>query len=198
MNARSRQQVVIPIVTQPANLPSYQAIEAAYLEQGIRIRVSPTRSGQQSGRKSAASLQRHTAFASRNPSRTSSVLHYAPPNLDQQHDCRSFSALQQTSSNDFEQINAHNVSYAQSSQINGETYYSDYFSASIIASEHSNPCTPPEKVPPANETVSTTALFDNNPDLLYMSALLKKSSGDTFRGKQRKNRMVIAFLHFYF
>lgn len=185
MSTRSRQPAVLSNAILPEHLPGYQALEAAYLERGIRIRISPTRtSGQQSsGRKSATGIQRQTAFASRNPSRTSSVLQYTSPNGDQQHDSRPFSALQQTSSNDFEQSHAHNVSYAQSSQINDESFYHDYLAPSIVASEHSNPTSPP--LLQTNELISTTATtsFDTDPDFLYMSILLKKSSGDGFRGK---------------
>lgn len=189
MSNRSRQQVPLANAIQPEHLPGYQALEAAYLERGIRIRISPTRTNQPSGRKSATSLQRHTAFASRNPSRTSSVLQYTSANVDQQHDSRPFSALQQSSSNDFEQTHAHNVSYAQSSQLNDESFYHDCLATSIVASEHSNPTPPP---PPTNEFTSTTATsFENDPDFLYMSTLLKKSSGDAFRGKKKeKIRMV--------
>ena len=188
MNTHSRQQVSLSNVIQPEHLPKYQAIEAAYLERGIRIRLSPTRAGQTTGRNSTGSnLQRHTAFASRNPSRTSSVLQYASNNPEQPHDSRPFSALQQ-SSDDFEPSHAHNVSYAQSSQINDESFYHDYVAASIVASEHYNPSPPPppEKIPPTNEIISTTATsFDNDPDFLYMSTLFKKPSGDAFRGNEK-------------
>ena len=63
MSARSHPQI----------LSSYQAIETAYREQGIRIRLA---SQQQSEKKSNDNLRRHSAFCNRNPSRTSSVLHY--------------------------------------------------------------------------------------------------------------------------
>lgn len=183
MSVRSRREIVIPTASQPSNLASYQAVEAAYLEHGIRIRLSPTRARQQPGRKSENSLQRHSAFLSRNPIRTSSVLHYTTTNLDQQHDSRPFSALQQTSSDDFVQEHTHNVSYAQSSQINEETH-DDFLSTSIIASEHSNPMTLPEKLHITTDIISTTTkLFHNDPDFIYMSELLTKSSGDSFRGK---------------
>jgi hypothetical protein len=183
MNSRSRPEIVIPIAPPPSNLASYQAIESAYLERGIRIRLSPSRtatSAPQTGRKSANNLQRHTAFTSRNPSRTSSVLQYATTNQDQHHDSRSFSALQQTSSGDFEQTSKHNVSYAHSSQIDEETH-PIYYSPSILVSENSNPTTL-EKVPNTHDNLNTPTLYDNDPDLAYMSSLLQKSSGDSFRG----------------
>jgi len=189
MITRFHQSPVTPAASQSSNRPSYQAIEAAYLEHGVRIRVSPTRTSQQSERKSVNSLQRHTAFISRNPIRTTSVLHYTTTDLDQHHDSRSFSALQQSSSNDFEQTQTHNVSYAQSSQLN-EEIHDDYLSPSIIVSEHSNPITPPEKLPITNNRTSTTptTLYDNDPDLLYMSSLLKKPSGDSFLGKVNEKK----------
>lgn len=187
-SSRSRQQIIIPTASQS----SYHAIKAAYLERGIRIRLSPTRTNQQSGRKSVNSLQRHTAFINRNPSRTSSVLHYTTNNHEQHHDSRPFSALHQTSSNDFDPNHTHNVSYAQSSQINEETQ-KDCLSPSIIASEHSNLVSPVEKLPITNDITSTRTLFDNDPDLVYMSSLLKQPSGDSFIGKIEKNKKSFFF-----
>ncbi len=195
MNTHSRQQISVPGITQASNLQSYQAIEAAYLEHGIRIRVSPTRTRQPSGRKSAPSLQRNIGFVSRNPIRTTSVLHYTTDNLDEHHDSRPFSALQQTSSNEFEENHKHNVSYAQSSQVNEETHHhTNYLSPSIVTSEHSNPRTP-EKLPLTNNTTSTRELVDNDPDLVYMSTLLRQTSEDVFQGKveKKKNRMINSF-----
>lgn len=201
-HSRSRQQIVIPIASPPpplttttaTNTPSYQAIEAAYLEQGIRIRLSPTRTTQKSGKTSVNNLQRHTAFINRNPSRTSSVLHYTTTtNLGQHHDSRPFSALQQTSSNDFDANHAHNVSYAQSPAIN-EEIHENCVSPSIVVSEHSNIDVPVEKLPITNDITSTAALLDNDPDLVYMSSLLKQSSGDSFIGKKReKKRYMIIY-----
>jgi hypothetical protein len=184
---RSHQPIIIPTGLSSSNLPSYQAIETTYLKYGIRIRLSPTRTDQQSGRKSVNSLQQHTVFASRNPIRSSSVLHYTTNNLDQHQDSRSFSALQQSSSNDFEQTHTHNVSYAQSSQIN-EEIHDGYLTPSIIASEHLNSMTPPEKIPSAHDLTSTTTLYDNDPDLAYMSSLLKQPSGDSFLGKIKEKK----------
>jgi hypothetical protein len=189
LDTRSRQPIVIPTITEPLSLPTYQDIEAVYLEHGIRIRVSPTRTNQPSGgRKSASKLRQHSAFVSRNPTRTSSVLHYTVANLNEPHDSRPFSALQQTSSNDFEQNHTHNVSYAQSSQINEEIHHEEnYLSPSIVDSEHSNLITP-EKLPLTNNTTSSATLFDDDPDLAYMSTLLRKQNGDAFRGKIEKKR----------
>jgi hypothetical protein len=200
MNTHSRQQISVPGITQASNLQSYQAIEAAYLEHGIRIRVSPTRTRQPSGRKSAPSLQRNIGFVSRNPIRTTSVLHYTTDNLDEHHDSRPFSALQQTSSNEFEENHKHNVSYAQSSQVNEETHHhTNYLSPSIVTSEHSNPRTP-EKLPLTNNTTSTRELVDNDPDLVYMSTLLRQTSEDVFQGKveKKKNRMINSFFYYYY
>jgi hypothetical protein len=188
-DTRLRQPPVTPTVIQPVKLPTYQDIEAAYLERGIRIRVTPTRPSQSAGgRKSAPNLQRHSAFVSRDPTRTSSVLHYTVANLNEPYDSRPFSALQQTSSDDFEQGHTHNVSYAQSSQVNDETpQHETYLSPSIVVSEHSNSLTP-EKVPLTNNTTSSTSMFDNDPDLAYMSMLLRKQNGDAFTGNIEKKK----------
>ena len=186
MSSRSRQEIVNPIASQPSNISSYQAIEAAYRERGIRIRLSPTRtatSASHTRRQSATNLQRHTAFSSRNPSRTSSVLQYATTNQDQHHNSRSFSALQQLSSGDFEQTNKHNVSYAQSSQTN-EEIHDIYYAPSLLISEHSTVISPLEILPNTHPNLSTPTLYADDPDLEYMGSLLKKSSGDSFRGKE--------------
>lgn len=199
MSARSHPQI----------LSSYQAIESAYREQGIRIRIA---SQQQTEKKSNDNLRRHSAFCNRNPSRTSSVLHYTTTtttHLNYQPDSRPFSALQQTSSNDFDQNQTHNVSYAQSSQIDEENYPTNLLSSSIIESEHSicSPSSPPlplpsrssscsvrhlpEKLPltTSNVVSTTTAISqENDPDFAYMCALLSKPSGDSFRGKQKSKK----------
>ena len=190
-DVRSRQSLVIPTVTQPVTLPTYEDIEAVYLGHGIRIRVTPVQTNQPSGReKSPLKLQRHSAFVTRNPTRTSSVLHYNVANLNEPHHARPFSALHQTSSNDFEQNQTHNVSYAQPSQVNEEILlhpHENYFSPSIVLSEHSNPTTP-EKASLANNATSSATLFDNDPDLAYMSTLLRKQNGDAFRGKIKEKK----------
>jgi hypothetical protein len=192
--SRSRQKFFISTASQPSNLPSYPAIETAYLKHGIRICLSPTRTGQQSGRQSVNSFQRRTPLVNRNRnrSRASSALHYTTNNLDQHQDySRPFSALQQTSSDDFEQTTTHNVSYAQSSQMNEEKQ-DDYLSPSIIASEDSNLITPPEKIPTTNDVTSPTPRsFDDDPDFVYMSSLLKKPSGKAFLGKVEKKKEKI-------
>ncbi|CAF0867984.1 unnamed protein product [Rotaria sordida] len=188
MNNHSREQIVIPTISQPSNISPYQAIEAAYLEHGIRIRLSPTRmtpSGQQSERKSANSFQRRPAFISRHPSRTSSVLHYSTINQDQYNDSRSFSALQQMSSNDFDQTREHNRSYAQSSQIKEETY-EDYYSSSIKTNEHSNFVNSPEIFSMTNGIASSTRLCDHDSDLMYMSSLMNQPNGESVRETIRR------------
>ena len=210
MSARSHPQI----------LSSYQAIETAYREQGIRIRLA---SQQQSEKKSNDNLRRHSAFCNRNPSRTSSVLHYTTTttttHLNHQPDSRPFSALQQTSSNDFEQNHGHNVSYAQSLQIDEENYPTNFLSPSITESEHSicSPSPPPLPLPSrssslpirhlpeklslttSNAVSTTTATSqENDPDFAYMCALLSKPSGDSFRGKQKSKKKLKRSLLFSF
>ncbi|CAF3012461.1 unnamed protein product [Rotaria sp. Silwood2] len=188
MNNYSREQTIIPTTSQPLNVSPYQAIEAAYLEQGIRIRLSPTRtaaSGQQSERKSANSFQRRPAFISRHPSRTSSVLHYATTNQDHYNDSRSFSALQQMASHDFQQVHEHSVSYTQSSQIQEETH-EDYDSSLTKVNEHCNLVNSPELFSMTNGIASSTTLYDNDPDLMYMTSLMNQPSGESVRETIRR------------
>ncbi|CAF0849351.1 unnamed protein product [Rotaria sp. Silwood1] len=188
MNCYSREQTIIPTTSQPSNISPYQAIEAAYLEHGIRIRLSPSRTaapGQQSERKSANSFQRHSAFINRHPSRTSSVLHYSTTNQDHCNDSRSFSALQQISSNDFEQTHEYNVSYAQSSQIQEETH-EDYYSSLMKTNEHCNPANSPELISMKNGIISSTTICNNDPDLIYMTSLMNQPSGECVRETIRR------------
>lgn len=175
--------------SQTTDMTSYKAIEAAYLEHGIRIRLTPNKSSTTNkttattGRRSANS-QRHLSFTNRNPSRTSSVLTYAPtrPEIDQE--TRSFSALHQASANGFETSQTLNVSLAQSSstQYFEGTKSSEYFSTSFIAKEHSNPVTPPGKTS-THQPSAISLTFPNDPDLAYMSSLLKTSIGQSYRGE---------------
>ncbi|CAF1566346.1 unnamed protein product, partial [Adineta steineri] len=66
-----------------------------------------------SDRKSASTLHRVKIFINRNPSRSSSVLHYTTTLQDPYQDSRPFSELQQTSTTDFGETQTHNVSYTQ-------------------------------------------------------------------------------------
>jgi hypothetical protein len=206
----TRRNFLIPPPSQATHTSSYQAIEAAYREHGIRIQLSSTTAAAVSqqkiqstenltGRKSANSLQRHKAFVDRNASRSSSALHYSTIKTDLNQDSRPFSALQQTSTNDFEQTNTYNVSYVQpiESQVtlkSSEQLNTHFCSSSIVANEHSNPVTPPSHLAITNGTVSTTTLIDNDPDLAYMSTLLQTTSGDSFRGKPNE-KPNIEFFH---
>ena len=177
--------------SQTTDMTSYKAIEAAYLEHGIRIRLSPskpiTTTVPTPGRRSAGS-QRYTAFSNRNPSRTSSVLHYATTTQEIDHDTRSFSVLQQMSSNGFDPTQTLNVSFAQSStQGVDEPINQEYLSPSIITTEYSNPVTPPDKPLLANHRQNPPVSFHNDPDLAYMSSLLKTSIGQSYRGESRES-----------
>ena len=195
MSARRSQPIHIQdAVSQVTDLSAYQAIEAVYLGQGIRIRLSPTKVNapaapaiQPTGRRSANSLQRHTTFTNRNPSRTSSVLHYATTTQDLDHDGRSFSALQQMSSVGFDHSHPHNVSFAQTSQASEMAASQDYYSVSMNTSEHSNRTALAEKtVRRRDSSTATTALNSNDHDLAYMSSLLKTSAGQSYRGEPMK------------
>lgn len=170
--------------SQVTEMKSYKAIEAAYLEHGIRIRLTPTKSNPNTAARRSSGSQRHTSFSNRNPSRTSSVLQYAParPELDQE--TRSFSVLQQTSSNTFDGNQKLTTSFAQSStQCLNETNQQEYFSPSIVATEYSNPIVPSEKpsiMTPRQEACNSVS---NDPDLAYMCSLLTTSIGQSYRGE---------------
>jgi hypothetical protein len=182
-----------PVLSQATPITPYQAIEAAYLEHGIRIHLNPTTAAavtqQQSQTidissrgKSASSIQRHKAFANRIPSRSSSALHYSNPVPDSDQQSRPFSALQHASTTDFDQTNTHNVSYTQKIE-NQRQLNDNYCSSSIVASEHSDHVILPPQIAITNGTTSSATLIDNDPDLAYMSSLLQTTNGNSFRGK---------------
>ena len=186
LNTWSRQHIVNPTTSKSSNISPYQAIEAAYLEHGIRVRLSPTKvtaSGQESQRKSASTLQRHKAFVNRQPSRTSSALYYATSHLDQYDDSRSFSVLQETFSTNFEQTPARDELNAHLSETNKELCGKDCYSTSTIVKKPSNSANSSDNLFIINDATSTTTLVDNDPDLVYMSSLLKQPSGESVRGK---------------
>ncbi|CAF2096598.1 unnamed protein product [Rotaria magnacalcarata] len=189
MHNYSSEHALVPALSQTSNPAPYQTIEAAYLEHGIRIRLSPTRitttTGQPSERKTTHNFQRRTAFTSRNPYRSSSVLQYATSKQGQYSDTRSFSALQQMSTNDFEQTNDHIKSYAQSSQIT-EEINDDYCSSVIKVNESSNSMGSPEIFSTIDGITSSTTLYNSDPDLVYMSSLLQKPSGESMRETIRR------------
>jgi hypothetical protein len=49
-----------------------------------------------------------------------------------------------------------------------------------------------------NNTTSSATLFDDDPDLAYMSTLLRKQNGDAFRGKIEKKKKRNDKLNNYF
>ena len=184
-----------PIVSPPnANQSSaYQAIEAAYLEHGIRIHLNPatasTMTQQQpsttdpvNGNKPPMNPQRPRVFIHRNPSRSSSALLYTNAVPDDNRDSRPFSALHQTSNHQFEQYRSDDVSYrpmVDLSQLPAQSTV-DYSSTSMLASEHSNVVSPTANL--GMHTIVTRSV-ENDADLDYMTRLLKTANGDSFRGK---------------
>ena len=178
---------------------AYQAIEAAYREHGIRIHLNPTTAtaiGQQhssasdylNGSKPPISLQRPRVFIHRTPSRSSSALHYTDAAPDHKQDSRPFSALQQTSNHDFEQYRRDDLSCGaviDLSQLPARPNV-EHSSTSILASERSNLLTPPTNV---GITTIVTKPIENDPDLAYMSRLLKTTNGDSFRGNWSRTEL---------
>jgi hypothetical protein len=185
--------------SQPTNVSTYQAIEAAYLEHGIRIHLNSTTGSivtqqpnfiteNSNERKFENNIHRHKAFINRNPSRSSSALHYSTVIHDKNQDSRPFSALQQSSTSDFEQNNTHRNSHTQPIEIQNRLQLSqpsknNYSLSSIITSEQSDPMILPTQLAITNDTPLTTTLINNDPDLEYMSSLLQTTNGDSFRGK---------------
>lgn len=185
-----------PTPLHPTHLSSYQAIEAAYREHGIRIHLNPSTAANMSqqqilstenlsGRKSVSSIQRSRPFMNRNPSRSSSALNYSAAVQDSNENSRPFSALQPTSIVDFSSTVTHNNSYVQTNDSqNPMQINNNYSTSSIITSEHSQRIPIPTQLAITDGATDTTSSFiQNDPDLAYMSSLLKTTSGDSFRGK---------------
>jgi len=203
MNTNLSEQVLpLSTTSQPTHGSTYQAIEAAYLEHGIRIHLNSSTAAavtqQQTlttenltGGRSTNSIQRHKAFVNRYPSRSSSALHYPTSVHDTNQDSRPFSVLQQTSTLDFEPTNMHNVSYSQPIESQNQLQLpqqlnNNYCSSSYLTSEQSDHLTLPTQLAITNEITSTGTLVNNDPDLAYMSSLLQTTTGDLFRGKLMK------------
>lgn len=203
VNPTGRRSFAYPTPSQPTRASSYQAIEAAYLEHGIRIHLNPSAVGvvsQQPNpssenlnpRKVVNGIQRHKAFINRIPSRASSAFDFPPTVHDMQQDSRPFSALQQTSTEDFNQTTSNNHAYIPTNGTSHALQLANPFcSSTILASEqadhilfHNN------QLAITNGTTSTETLVNNDPDLAYMSSLLQTASGDSFRGTK--------FFYFFF
>jgi hypothetical protein len=180
--------------SQTTHVSTYQAIEAAYLEHGIRIHLNSTTAAavtQQTNlttenlteKKSTNNIHRQKAFVNRNPSRSSSALHYSTTINDTNQNSRPFSALQQTSTVDFDQKTPNHNSSTQPTDSQNQFQITqpltnNYCSSSIVASErydHTQLAIP-------NDITSTGTLVNNDPDLAYMSSLLQTTNGDSFRG----------------
>ncbi|CAF3455030.1 unnamed protein product [Rotaria socialis] len=209
MEVQPSQQTLInqrlnnPAPSQATLTPSYHALEAAYLEHGIRIHLNPTTaatvSQQQSqtnmntsDRKSASTLHRVKIFINRNPSRSSSALHYPTVVTEPYQDTRPFSALQQTSMTDFEGTDTNNVSGThknenQQNSHNQEQLNFNYCASSLLVSEHSQNLISATKVIDNNDASSAaTTVLDNDPDIAYMTSLLKTTTGDSYRDTIRR------------
>jgi hypothetical protein len=186
MNIHSTKQIpihrklLLPSPTESTYLSSYQAIEATYLEHGIRINLNlPTDAGvlkrqnqtteNSPGRNPGNNTERYKSFNNRNLSRSSTPPHYLTTVQDTNLNSR-------TSVADPEQMHTHKISYAQSSD-------NDHCSSVITASGHSDQMTLPTQSDIKNDKPSLATLIGNDPDLIYMSSLLRRTSGDSFRGK---------------
>ena len=192
-----RRTHAFPTPSQPTRTSSYQAIEAAYLEHGIRIHLNPSTTvavvTQQSNgstenlnpRKVTNGMQRHKAFVNRVPSRASSAFDFPPTTHDTHQDSRPFSALQQTSTEDFHQSNSKKATHISPKETSNALQLANPFcSSTIVASEQADHIPLPNQLAITNGTNSTETLVNNDPDLAYMSSLLQTTSGDCFRGKK--------------
>ena len=177
------------------NVSTYQAIEAAYLEHGIRIHLNSTNPTSGSGgvgfvqqenlirKKPTNNIQRYKTFVNKQSSRSSSALHYSTNIQDTNQDSRPFSALQHTSIVDFEEINTPKETYAQPIETQNQLESSPLLhqnrsSSPILPNQHFDHF----KLPITNG-ISTTTFINHDPDLAYMTSLLQTTNGDSFRGK---------------
>ena len=188
-----------PPPSQATRTSSYQAIEAAYLGHGIRIHLNPATAAamnQQQNqtakdlteRQSQYSTRRLKAFHNRNPSRSSSALHYEASVQDPYQDTRPFSALQQASMTDFEPTRTSNISFAQTIENqpklpSSEQLNDNYCSSSFVVSENFDHMRISKQLAGTNDKALRVTLSDNDPDLIYMGSLFQKANGESFRGK---------------
>ncbi|UJR23355.1 hypothetical protein I4U23_026367 [Adineta vaga] len=186
ISSHSFQDPDLLTASQSTDLSSYKAIQQAYLQHGIRIRLSQRKASSATRsrpeRKSIHSARPHTANIRQQSAKPTNVLQDATTKQNEDHDAQSFSTPQQTSLNDFEQIHVNNVSDDElQSPINDEIP-EDYYSTSFITSQHFHLDTPQRRTQSTNPiTPTTTILDDDDPDIIYMSSLLKIASVESFR-----------------
>jgi hypothetical protein len=196
----TRRKLLLPSSAEATHLSSYQAIEAAYLEHGIRININinlptaPTVTKRQyqitensTERNSANNIERHKASNNRNLSQSSIPPHYLTTVQHTQNlNSRIFTA-------DLEQIHTHNISYAQSSnQLNNNSC-----SSIITVSEHSDQMTLPTQSDITSDKASLATLIGTDSDLAYMSSLLRRTSGDSCRGKSTLSTYSFSSYYYY-
>ncbi|CAF0787615.1 unnamed protein product [Adineta ricciae] len=182
MSSHSFQDPDLLTESQSSNLSSYKAIQQAYLQHGIRIRFSPRKivsaTHSKCERPLTSSARPHTASARQNSAKPMIT------KQNQDHETESYDSPQQGSSNDFEQNHVNNISE--------EEILEDCYSTSFITSQHFHSSTPSEKTHFTNTNTPTTAtlLDDDDPDMLYMSSLLKIASVESFRDANRRHGVV--------
>ncbi|CAF1406661.1 unnamed protein product [Adineta steineri] len=169
--------------SQASNMSSYRNLQAAYLDRGIRVHLSPRKamSARQakSERQPINDARPNTACVRRNPRRLSNTLQDTIINQDPH--IESYSTLQQESANDFEQIHTQNGSNGELSSSMDED--DNYYTTSFITSEHYNP----SKKSLTHTIKPTTPIDDNDPDIVYMSTLLKKARVESGRDTIRRH-----------
>lgn len=165
------------------HLSAYQAIEAAYLEHGIRIHLNSTTSQVKNQTATPkTSSHRSRAFVNRNPSRSSSALQYSTVAHQTHQDFRPFSALHNATNNELqsnEQNNGRHRNQREFSHLPTDSN-NDYSSTSLLGSEHSSSASPNELNSQSKRHKLT--LLDEDPDLIYMTKLLTTANGDAYRG----------------
>lgn len=187
MSSDSFQDPDLMTASQSSNLSSYKAIQAAYLQHGIRIRYSPRKTtpatAARPDRQPSGSACTRTTSSKEHPVGLPKVSQHMARKQHAEPDSASFDTPQQSSSNDFDHVRIADVSDEESTSPINDDIPDEYYSTSFITSQHFPSGTPLEKTRFAN-TLTPTApvLDDDDPDIAYMSSLLKIASSDSFRG----------------
>jgi hypothetical protein len=176
---------------------SYQTISAACREHGIHIKIKSntdvpkdrwqlSSSTNSTDKKSMIEACQERTFIDRKSSRSSSAIQSISTIRDQNQDSRPFSAQSQAIADEFDDKHDFDNSSVSIDDLSESSvqHSRNQSRASTLTREHTESNTPinHSHCPITNNHRSQT---ENDPDFIYMSALLRTNDGDSLRGNDK-------------